>query len=252
MHLEQLEQRDCPAVAIGDGVIGFGKYQVRPFEDWRGGLNFTETNGKVWVGPQPGGGPRVAVFDVGTGGRDRGDWFAGPPEDRSGIIPIPAETTTVVINEPTPQITIGSGGFVVYVDFNRPISSDFVRGAMNKAATTLAGLPIQLTLTTVRPSTYPGNYGTVNVGDDTYWYGGAGGYSQLGEWTRYADPWQERAVYVKNSDDATIVGRIIAHEAGHALGIEHNTDRNSVMAADAAGAVFTAYDIAQVKNPIGG
>jgi hypothetical protein len=83
---EPLEARDCPAADLGGGVVGLGSgIALRPFSDWEGSLAVFDAGGRTWVGGGVGAGPRVAVLAQ-DGTRDRPDFFAGDPADRSGVV----------------------------------------------------------------------------------------------------------------------------------------------------------------------
>lgn len=273
LRVEPLEGRETPATDVGLGELYFGGHYVRPFEDWRGPLTFLQTDDEVWVGAGPGGGPRVAVFDLNTGERTRPDFFAGDPSGRYGVVFVEPEVKPVHIYVPVvervevpvrveveipvpisiqiPELTLGDTShpdpFTVYVDWERPPSVAWVENGMAKLAT---NLPIPgLVFTTVRPNDWPGLYGTAVVTDNLDYADEQFGESVAG--LGFAD-WTDRPNYGLNEfvqagyehSTPELIGDLLAHEISHGLGWKHGMgdwrDNLDVVAEGVARAIAAA------------
>lgn len=240
--LTTLEPRDCPAVDLGGGALQFaGGVRVQPFADWSGSLNTLDVGGLLYVAPGIGGGPRVAVLHA-DGSRDRPDFFAADPSSREGVVfvaadPPPAPEVPTAPAAPAdwlPRITDGdtsdSSTWTIYLDFERPFAADEVSRAT--AAFWRVYQPLgNVAVTTVRPDDYPGHYGTVVIGAPLSFDPRHPAGVAPARWDEApSDPYQSRVVYVNDFPwQPENVGILAAHEAGHALGLDHNSTPHTVM-----------------------
>jgi hypothetical protein len=239
--LTELEPRLGPsATDLGRGVLhvrDLPNFDVVAFPGWEGGLSvlgLAAATGEVWVGAGPGGGPRVASFDVETGIRTR-DYFAGDPATRSGVVlvdplatgqGVPATRAAFSYGDPT--------GYTAFLDFEGPVTraerERVTQGA--RAYFDRAGLT-RIYWTDARPAAIPGSYATVVVGAPTSWGGPepfrSAGYSSTSALAELPgpDPWQAKAVYVASGPSAPAV---VAHELGHGFGLPHKG--GTIMAGD--------------------
>lgn len=246
LSLLQLESRDAPAADLGGGVLRLSVgHEVQPFADWHGPLNSEASGtGLVYVGPRDGGGPRVAVFNA-DGSRAQPDFFAADPGSRAGVVFVSmadgrAEKSPTVADVPpfvAPDLTYGNAAdpntWRVYVDFQNPASTEWVKNVLGEMWRVMQPLG-NVALVTRRPADYPGNYGTIVIGADLSFVGDQG--ATVARWDEPHSNWDSGGVYVDCRDilpgfpvDPVEVGQIAAHEAGHAMGLAHDTAPGSVM-----------------------
>lgn len=231
LDLLQLEGRCTPAGQLWyGGEFWAGTRAVTPFADWGGELVSLDAGHLRYVAPGPGGGPRVAVFDLDTGERDRPDTFAGDPASRAGVVFVGTDPPAPVFVPGVPHLTAGNPtGYRVYIDFEGHDGEDWVRTAFAEAARLL--VPTGLFLTTMRPDTPAGDYGTVIVGAPLTFDGSTTVGLAPGErWDNPpADRFEPRAVYVAPHLPARLAGAVVAHEVGHSFGLTHRADPGNVM-----------------------
>lgn len=244
LNLLQFEDRSTPAVWYG-GEVWVGVRSERVFEDWHGEVNTFDAGNLRYAAPGPGGGPRVAVFDLGRGVRDRPDFFAGDPASRAGVVLVGTDPPAPVHVPGVPPLSAGDpAGFPLYLDFEGDDGEAWVREAFAEAARLLA--PAGLYLTTTRPDAPAGSYGSVVFGAPLTFHGGAVlGLAPADRWDAPAiNPWQSRSVFVSLlAGSPSLAGAAAAHEVGHAFGLTHRAGRSVMSAAVDADADWHPDDL---------
>lgn len=227
LRCEQLESRDAPAVSLGGGELLLSSgVQVHPFGDWYGDYNTLESGGLTYVGGTGGAGPRVAVLNP-DGSRARGDYFAGPEFERFGVVFVGAGPA------PEFQPTSIGEGFTLFVDADERATIDTAAVVRLAAERYFAPLLDVLRITNVRPDLTPGSYWTyiLDASGGTWQGSGVVGRATLGSIPAPNPGFLPRLGVGRIADGTPVefAAAVMAHEAGHGLGLSHRA--GSIMAA---------------------
>jgi hypothetical protein len=249
--VEHLEDRLSPAITnLGGGLLQFPGRAVWAFPDFIDGeVEHLEAGDLVYVGAKAPGGPRVAVFDL-AGNRVRPDYFADDPATRVGV-----KLVGISLAEHREHLAYGDpadpGTFTVFVDWDSrkfPSAAD-ERRAMDEMWSFFGPLG-NVALVNDRPDEYPARFGTVTVGQPlTHYTDPTTGQGPVGLGTADWDqPWfhlwisQEVLVDSDSEHVATPedLGRLMAHEASHGFGWEHEDGESNRLEIVRAGAADAA------------
>ena len=186
--------------------------------------------GRDWLGRPVLGAPRLQKYT------DQGhlvfDGFVADSARRESWVPVPVDVVREVrVEVPVPipmfpPILSAGSGFVVRLAFEGRRPEQYVRTVFNEAARLLT--PLGIRVTTERPFGPVSEYGQVILDAPV-----TGGFWPGPRWdSPPATLWEARCAYISPIADPMFVGCGIAHEVGHAFGLQHRSD-GSVMDGDA-------------------
>jgi hypothetical protein len=208
-----------PRVAVIDLVTGDREADYFAFETtFLGGVRVAAEEDRVYVGAGPGGGPVVAEFDY--VGRELGRAFYGDPSFRGGVYVDGRGDFR------RPQITIGDGPIVVYVDLPQFTTRE-LSSIVRNTATQFGVLLDVLQFTTVLPNLSLKEYVTVRPAELDFNTTTSLGVAHN---TLFARKRQPLVIGIDPSATAEEVGQLVLpHELGHFLGLRHVPDPGSIM-----------------------
>lgn len=201
---------------LGGGWISLDGTRLQPFPGWPGGFRFAETPTRAYVGAGEGGGARYCVYDRATRRKLKDEFADGDTTSRGGV--------HFVTTEDDP-ITWGTG-FPLYLQFSRAYLGTWLADVAERVAVLFTGCGMQVT--TERPDSLPGDYGTVVVGCRMGWAGTVGS-APTEEFGVAPNRWNPQQVYTLAPSDVHQVAALIAHEACHGFGRRHVADPGNIM-----------------------
>jgi hypothetical protein len=204
----------------GNGYFQADGQYMLAFPGYTGPLVVWQTGSLNIVAASPGGGPRRLVTRRFTMERLIDDWVPGydPGSYRGGVaVDVPAETS----------LSFGMG-FPIQVLCPLPFPGPWFGDVLKRLASIFDRCNVRIM--TASPAAYPGRRGTVSVEPWQPWWPEAAGFAPTDQWgIATSDPYQPLAVYAQPFLDIPTCAANIAHECGHAFGLQHTTRPRAIM-----------------------